>query len=146
MNHILAVACASITGITLGIALHHKMSLGTTQPSAATHLSPVQQSEDDSYLSELSLSGTSQRFDPNSMIATHAASSSPLEMKFNKLVEQQETMSSQQSELNRELNAMQFRLDTHSASFRPLRSERETKDLSPSMNNGPLTPLLPPRQ
>ena len=62
------------------------------------------------------------------------------------LLEQQETMRSQQSELNRELNAIQFRLDTHSASFRPLQSERETKALRTNVNSSSLTPLLPPRQ
>jgi len=146
MNHILAAACASITGITLGVAIHHKMSLGTIQPTADPHPPMVHQSEGDYYYASEPPRGTSQRFDQTSMIATHAGNRSQLERKFNKLVEQQETMSSQQSELNRELNAMQFRLDTHSASFRPLRSERETETLSPSMSTGPLTPLLPPRQ
>ena len=145
MNHILAVACASITGITLGVALHHKMSLGTIQPTTLVH-SPMMHQTDGAYYSSESLRGTSQLFDQSPMIAAHAGNSSQLESRLNKLLEQQETMHSQQSELNRELNAMQFRLDTHSASFRPLRSERETETLNPSMSSGSLTPLLPPRQ
>jgi hypothetical protein len=66
-----------------------------------------------------------------------------MQEKLELLIAQQEEMKSHQSELNRELNAIQFRLDTHSESFRPLRSERDTQTLTPTPPQG-LSPLLPP--
>ena len=140
MNHILAVACASITGISLGIALHHKQSLGTPTPTAQEFTTMMPQSAPNHYVSEIGNEHSSSR------TTSHVGSGSQVERKLSMLLEQQETMRSQQSELNRELNAIQFRLDTHSASFRPLQSERETEALRTNVNSSSLTPLLPPRQ
>ena len=140
MNHILAVACAGITGISLGIALHHKQSLTTPSPTAQHTATMMHQTGPNHYASE---TGNEH---PSSRATSHVGSSSQVERKLSMLLDQQETMRSQQSELNRELNAIQFRLDTHSASFRPLQSERETEALRTDVNSSSLTPLLPPRQ
>ncbi len=141
INQLLAVACASITGISLGIALHHKQSLGTPSPMAQYSSTVMQPTGSQHYAST-----ADNEHRPRTMYAPHTGSSTHLESKLSKLLEQQETMGIQQSELNRELNAIQFRLDTHSASFRPLQSERDTKILNSPLSSGPLTPLLPPRQ
>ena len=141
MNQILAVLCASITGISLGVTLHHKRSLEAPSPVVQYPSATMDQT---AY--EVNTSGTGNVL-PNhstSLAASSIGSSTQLENKLNTLLEQQEAMRSQQSELNRELNTIQFRLDTHSASFRPLQSERDTEVLR--TNTSPLTPLLPPRQ
>lgn len=139
MNHLLAVVSASITGISLGIAIHHKQSLVVPIPQ---HISQEQNSSHYFPLSppDQHLQGSPQIPATNNMASSH------LENKINQLLVQQDSMRSQQSELNRELNAIQFRLDTHSASFRPLQSERNTEVLRNNVNSQPLTPLLPPRQ
>ena len=139
MNHLLAAACASITGISLGIALHHQHCLSQTSTHSATGLN-----EQATY--EAFPPQQSHSFQRTPATRSHSAVTgvSPIEQKLSNLLDQQETMKNQQSELNRELNAIQFRLDTHSASFRPLQSERETEVLRSKQNT--LSPLLPPRQ
>ena len=141
MHNLLAVACASITGISLGIVLNHKQSLGSIEPELQHTANTLHKNGSHYYTSALD-SETLHHSTP--VTDAHAIGSSQVERKLNKLIELQNTMRNQQSELNRELNAVQFRLDTHSASFRPLQSERETEALR--TNPSPFPPLLPPRQ
>lgn len=75
---------------------------------------------------------------------------SKLTAQLNALIEQQEVMKNQQAELNRDIYEIQFRLDTHSQNFRPLRTENSSGTnsndtlSSPNLEMG-LSPLLPPR-
>ncbi len=52
-----------------------------------------------------------------------------------------QTLESQLTETTRELNALTFRVETHSESFRPMR-QRQDNSVFPSG----ITPLLPPKQ
>lgn len=146
MKYILAVACASITGVSLGVALHHKSSLdNVSQPNGYTNGIQVVNSGSEEGNNHSSHPTNYAHFQSNSTNAV-TSNSSHLEKKLNSLLDQQETMRNQQAELNRELNAIQFRLDTHSASFRPLQSERDSKSTTSGFLPAGLTPLLPPKQ
>ncbi|MFC4995468.1 hypothetical protein [Rubritalea tangerina] len=142
MNFILAVTCASITGATIGIAVNHKLSLPSQLPSPGFV-------EQDGTSADPHSSTTPNQLNSDTQVSLNSSTDSihvkALETKIDRLNEQLNLITNQQSEFNRELNAIQFRLDTHSASFRPLRSERETEIAPPTTGTG-ITPLLPPRQ
>ncbi|WP_018970712.1 hypothetical protein [Rubritalea marina] len=149
MNVLLASICASLTGISLGVGIKHHLEIEQLIQKAEEGTLPVV-----AVLQEADGTDT-LAFTPDSKNAQDAPSfvkpSSPdsndtVAQQLNQLKQQQSMMLRQQSELNREVNAIQFRLDTHSASFRPLRTEPRT----PSQDNGELpfdfsnNPLLPP--
>ena len=137
MNTILAVTCASITGLTLGIVLNHKQNLSNivAQP-AAMHTTPVA-----APLQQLTISAENATAP---VVITDHSVSVALEQQLNALIQQQELLSTQQAEFNRELNAIQFRLDTHSQSFRPLRAENNSSIIAPNTSDSGMSPLLPP--
>lgn len=148
MKYILAVACASITGVSLGVALQHKSSVANAS-LAVDYLNNNQQASLGIHGSNgLPMNSENVNNSPYFQSNGSGLRGNPpqLETKLNSLLEQQNTMRNQQSELNRELNAIQFRLDTHSASFRPLQSERDTKSTTSGYLPAGLTPLLPPKQ
>ena len=137
MKSILAASCAGVTGITLGIALHHKQTLNTPSPVFPTAQHAYYQQPQ----------SPQQQFPvvPPRAALSASQTNPQLEKNIQALLEQQEMMKNQQSELNRDLNAIQFRLDTHSESFRPLSSEINTETFMPSNTPMGLSPLLPPR-
>lgn len=134
MNTILAVTCASITGLTLGVVLNHKHNLSNivAQPAVTSEIA--------------SAAPLQQLAQPESTVPSAAlvADTSALEQQLNTLIQQQELLSNQQAEFNRELNAIQFRLDTHSQSFRPLRAENNSSIITPNHSDSVNSPLLPP--
>lgn len=139
MNYILAMFCACITGVAIGIGIHHNfddkspvvMTGGNSTFSAITVQSDNGSSPDPVFQEFVA----SENFD--------AVALSQMQAQLQQLLAQQDEMKNHQSELNREINAIQFRLDTHSESFRPLRSERDTQTVAPTPPQG-LSPLLPP--
>ncbi|MGJ8671642.1 hypothetical protein [Rubritalea sp.] len=138
MNYILAIVCACITGIAIGIGINHKLDdkNSVIMPAdASSPLRPVsdfEHSSDESTFTELEIG---ENFDSTAL--------SQMQEQLQQLIAQHEQMQNHQSELNREVNAIQFRLDTHSESFRPLRSERDTQTTPPTAPQG-VSPLLPP--
>lgn len=139
MNFILAIVCACITGIAIGIGIHHNfddassvISPVATENSSLMIFSETEEATHDSSFSELITPGS---FDSTAL--------GQMQEKLQQLTAQYEEMQTHQSELNRELNAIQFRLDTHSSSFRPLRAERDTQTTPPTAPQG-VSPLLPP--
>lgn len=139
-NYLIAIVCSCVTGIAIGIGIGDQLG------QAKHHHSQRQQAslsdEPEETIDEVASSA-----EPSSPIESSfdAAALSQLQEQFNKVLAQQQDMQNHQSELNRDLNALQFRLDTHSESFRPMRSERETKTLIPTTPPPQsLSPLLPP--
>lgn len=136
MKFLLAVICASITGISLGIALYHKQSIAKPEfPEPSPYAYPPTYG--------YHFQGSSDAAQPVIIPTSQPANVDYLEKKLVELVEQQEIMRNQQSEINREINAIQFRLDTHSSQFRPIRMEQDTV---PQPGSPLSSPLLPPLQ
>lgn len=139
MASILIITCASISGITLGMVLQHKIDLAAPR---VHNLSSIGASSHPSatptrlHLTESLPSPTQQLIAPDD---------SKLMAKLTELTQQQKSMQSQQAELNRDINEIQFRLDSHSQDFRPLRTERSIDSLSLPSSEMDLNPLLPPR-
>ncbi|MFC5049947.1 hypothetical protein ACFPK9_04910 [Rubritalea spongiae] len=140
MNYLLAIVCACITGIAIGIGIHHNFE----DPNS--HLAPAGVNPTQNTLTDSGSHSTQDNDDNNDLAISanfDATALSQVQEQLQQLSAQYEQMLIHQSELNREVNAIQFRLDTHSESFRPLRAERDTQTTSPSPAQG-ISPLLPP--
>lgn len=146
--------CAIILGATFGIVVHHKYQTKTQKQivgSAVTLNSSTNRgSFEGSPLTQSAGTNSANQRTLNTAEFHNQAESvyiKELREQIEALKEQNAQLSNRQIEINDELHAMQFRLDSHSSSFRPLRTELNKSEpsngnfISPSRVN----PLLPPR-
>lgn len=150
MNHLILSLSAVVLGATIGIGVHHAMTHGDISTLNSQSTAPIIIQAHPGYMQT-----TDGELYPSSSpsIGMQAPQNSPqdinaLKKRLDLLARQQTGLKGEQNELNREINAIQFRLDSHSASFRPLQSENG--DSTESDNAIPIpdseNPLiLPPR-
>ncbi len=153
MNVFLVCVCACATGLSLGIGIKHHQDLKKLSDAAQTVSYSATATQED----HTDPSVTGKGGEANNIVLPKSAAQYPIETGMNKQVyasnlvgqlqqieAQQSAMMRQQAELNRELNAIQFRLDTHSSSFRPLRANSTQSGSSNNDFNFEDNPLLPP--
>lgn len=152
---VMTLFCALIIGMVLGAGLTHKSQLGSAISAlAASHDQPTAQEQPIPQAEYASTGATlPSSAQASTVIERTVVQSNPedaekmlkLESDFIKLSKKHEYLSSQLLEANRELQSLRFIVDTHSESFRPLRSEQNRQDNNSFAPPSGLSPLLPPR-
>lgn len=154
MNVFLVCVCASATGLSLGVGLKHHHDLKKLTDTAysvssapAAELDIQTNSTPKGLQTEAGKHISSQSTDQvQAKTGLDRSDFSPnLAGQLQHIEAQQNSMLRQQAELNRELNAIQFRLDTHSSSFRPLRANSgptRQPNIDFNFENNPLLPPL----
>lgn len=150
MNHLIISLCAGVLGITLGIGTYHAATIDQQSVGDRYTSAPIIIQAAPGYMQP----GNNELYadDAPSSIAQPVQNShqgiNELKKRLDQLTRQQTSIKGEQTELNREINAIQFRLDSHSASFRPLQSENgeSTESAIPTAEPDTMNPLiLPPR-
>lgn len=140
MHSSLPIICAAITGLTLGLVLQHKSHI-ESQPSDHTAAAAAPAS-----LGSMATEPTAQPYAKTAMAPQIQVHSSPAqEAQIAQLLEEIEMLKQQQANFNREVSGIQFRLDTHSQQFRPLRAENNSGVTSPIGSEFDTNLVLPPR-
>ncbi|SHK33260.1 hypothetical protein SAMN02745181_3632 [Rubritalea squalenifaciens DSM 18772] len=152
---VLTLLCALIIGVVVGAGLNHKSQIGT-----ALHVLNTQSAQEADNLDKATDqdSNTLPAFQGTPAVPTtvektiyqsnpeDAVKVAKLESDFAKLSKKYEFLSTQLLEANREIQSLRFIVDTHSESFRPLRTEQNKENSNSFSPPAGLSPLLPPRE
>ncbi len=149
MTQAILSICSLIIGLLLGLTLaHQRQEAPTSAQESLQPSSSIQLSEQTAFIEALRNRTPSEE---STQILNNQSLETTNHLLFTKIEEQTNTihelttqyreLHSQLTETNREINALTFRVETHSESFRPMR-QRQENSVFPSG----ISPLLPPKQ
>jgi len=147
--NLLPIFCATILGITIGVAFNHKSKLNQS-PEIISTAQPIPPINIYTNLQSPSQELSTTQVPTNTIVSPSTPailnSQNISEKDLKNILSEQATLKRQLREQSQELQTLTFRVDSHSSSFQPLQQEsNNTSSIPQTINTQGLTPLLPPK-